>query len=335
MSRSIKQFTVEDILSMTNNGLDIFERELGPINPNRNILSPFKKESNPSCRVKPSSTSGIWILTCYNDDNWVGNAISFIQKYYNMSFKEAMDYIINGQNLSRISPIIQSENIKRIQKKEPLLYEFNEMPFTKKHHKYWNDGGLSEQFLRENGDIYAVKIWAINKKVQPIDKDNIVFAYVYKDRKGNETGHLKFLTIGPNVSKKDKWRTNLPNTKLWYLYKIKEDCKQVLIAKSNKDALINDMCGICSIATQSENAVILSKNIPKLQKVFPETNFIINFGSDEQGKNSSIEVSKEHNLQWFNTPNNVLINGVNDNFEYVKQFGIENYKKLLKKKKYL
>lgn len=33
--------------------------------------------------------------------------------------------------------------------------------------------------------------------------------------------------------------------------------------------------------------------------------------------------------------NNVLINGVNDNFEYVKQFGLKNYENLLKKKNYL
>lgn len=332
MSRNNKQLTVDDIYRMTNNGLDIFEKELGPINHNKNILSPFKKETNPSCRIKPSSTSGLWILTCYNDDNWHGSAISFIQRYYNLSFKDAIDYIINGQNLKdKIKPILEDYK-PNIIKKSNILYEFNEMPFTKKHHKYWNEGGLSEDFIKKEGDIYAVKIWAINKKIQKIEDDNIMFAYIYKNINGKETGHLKFLTIGKNVDKAKKWRTNLANNKLWYLYKIKEDCKQIFIAKSNKDALINMKCGICSIATQSENAVILSQNIPKLQKTFPNSNLILNFGSDEQGKESSIKVSKEFNIQEYCTPEKFLKNGVNDSFSYSCMFGIENLKKDMIKK---
>lgn len=290
-------------------------------------LCPFHEEKTPSFHVKPSG-----LFTCFGCGKSSIGIINFIKLKENLDFKDSLEFLSKNYTINTSKEIIKRPEIK---KSTPILYEFEDMPFTEKHHKYWNAGGLSEEFVNKQGDIYAVKKWAINKKVQPLDYNNIMFGYVHRNKNGDETGKYKFLTLGPNVSKIHKWRTNVSNNQLWYLYKIQQECKQVFIAKSNKDALINDLCGICSIATQSENDKVLSKNIPILQKMYSETKFVINFGSDEQGKQCSINVSKEFNLDWFNTPNDVLKYFINDNFEYVKAYGLNNYIKLLKEKHYL
>jgi len=328
MSRNSKIITAEDIENSINIE-DIIGKytHLSTFRGGWIGLCPFHEERSPSFHVKPSG-----LFKCFGCGKSSIGVINFIRIKENLNFQEALNFLSNNYTINISKEIIKKPEIK---KSTPILYEFEDMPFKEKHHKYWNSGGLTEEFLNKEGDIYAVKKWAINKKVQYIDDKNIMFAYVHRNRKGEETGKFKFLTLGPNVTKMDKWRTNVPNNQLWYLYKIQMECKQVLIAKSNKDALINSLCGICSIATQSENDKVLIKNIPILQKLYPSTKFVINFGSDEQGKQSSINVSKEFNLDWFNTPNDVLKYNINDNFEYVKAYGLENYMNLLKNKNYL
>lgn len=288
-------------------------------------LCPFHEEKSPSFYITGN------LYKCFGCGKGGTGVVSFIMNKENLSFIDTLKFLSKPEFIINTNKIIIN---KQIINKDPILYEFEDMPFTKKHHLYWNKGGLTEQFVKDEGDIYAVKKYAINKSVKYPKLDELMFGYLYKDQYGNETNQVKLLTIGPNVSKLDKWRTNVPNDKLWYLYKIKQNTN-VFISKSNKDALVNMNCGIMSIATQSENDVILSKNIPFLKENYPNNEFIINFGTDQQGKECSIKVSKEYNLKWFNTPNGVLINDVNDSFSYVSTFGMKNYINLLKNKNYI
>lgn len=290
---------------------------------------PFHNERTPSFTVSEDG-----LFKCFGCGVGGKGVISFIQKKENLEYVDAIKFLEKDINVVNLSKNRQNTTRKTTSSKI-ITYDFVDMPFTSRHHKYFNEGELSESFVRSEGDIYAVKKFAVNKKVVSIPDDRYMFCYVHRDSNGNETGGLKFLTLGRNVPKEEKWRTNVPNSQLWYLYKYKNrDCNQIFISKSNKDALINMLSGRCAIATQSENATILSNNIPKLKKMFPETEFILNFGSDSQGTEQSQIVSKEHNLRWFNIPKKYLINGVNDPFEFVKQFGLDNYLNLLKKYKF-
>ena len=288
---------------------------------------PFHVEKTPSFTVKESTG----LFKCFGCGVGGVGVINFIMLKENLSFTDSIEFLSRDLiNVNTERKIIKREVIDI-----PVVNDFVEMPFTARHHDYFNAGELTESIVTKEGDIYAVKKFAVNKKVIKIPDDRYMFCYVHRDNEGKETGGLKFLTLGRNVLKEEKWRTNVPNTQLWYLYKYNKDsCKQLFIAKSNKDALINISCGICSIATQSENAAILNENIPKLKLLYPDTELILNLGSDNQGVQQSKIVSEKYNLRWFNTPKKFLVNDINDNFEYVKNFGIDNYIKLLKKYKY-
>lgn len=286
-------------------------------------LCPFHVENTPSFNV---FEGGAW--NCFGCGKNGGDVIQFIMELEGKTFIEAITNIKDEFHFDRLT--LPKKKPFRI----PILYEFNAMPFNKQHHKYWNRYWMSEDFVSSVGDIYAVKSWAINKKKQEITEGEIVFAYVFKNEDGLETGELKLLRIGPLISKMEKWRTNVSNTRLWYTYKYKGlEIPQLFIAKSNKDSLVNIMAEIPSISTQSENDIILSKNIPYLKTICP--NLVLNFGSDPQGANASINVSKEWDLPWFNTPKRYLKDGINDNAEYQAEFGPDCFKQLLKDKNYL
>lgn len=334
MSRS-EIITAKDVLNITNGGEDVFKREIGEISYTRNVKSPFRKDDNPSFKLKRNSKNEV-VGQDYGGNQWFGGAISLIQDLYGLSFTQAINRIwkdFNGNSTSLVKKQTETNHVPK--KKEPLTFEFNDCRFTDNHHKYWNAGGLSEDFLNKEGDIYAIKVWAINKKVQKFSDGEIAFAYVPKDENGNElNGRLKILRIGPNVEKNKKWTSNIESKHLWYLYKYKDKLiDQLFISKSNKDALCTMKLDIPSIATQSENDKVLKTNIPKLLELTP--NLILNFGSDEQGVNSSKSVSREYNLKWFNTPRSVLNFDVNDNFAYISEFGEKSFKNLLRIKEFI
>lgn len=333
MSRS-KKFSAEEIMNLTDGGYQIFENELGFIPVNRNVSAPWREDPSPSVRIKQYDFDGLWRYTDYGGDCTKGDAISFIMKAYNLSYAEALEKIQGDlgliKNKKAYTRIIQKPQFFP----EEILYEFNEQPFLKEHHKYWNKYEMSEEFVREEGDIYAVKKWAVNKVVQSIPQGEIMFAYVYKDYGGKETGQVKFLRIGPDVKKEFKWRTNVPNSELWYAYKyIGKRVDKLFVSKSNKDAMCLVKNELYSIATNSENDVILASNMPKIQEICP--NIIINFGSDEQGRMTSKNVAKQFNVKEFYTPPSLAPEGVNDNAEYIKEFGNELFKQLLKERRLL
>lgn len=337
MSRS-DTWTSDEIKKLTSNYYDIWRNELGDFPTHKNIESPVRSgDVNESFRIKQTK-SGNWRGVDYGGDCWQGNGIEFVMRYYNLTFGQAIQKIVNDLGLKKsdveYKKVIKQEEQRIVKPQSEILYEFDGMPFTKAHHKYFNAGGLSEDFVTKEGDIEAIGIWAIEKKVQKFTKDEIAFGYRYRDEDGKYTGQVKILRIGPEIDKKFKWRTNVPNPKLWYLYKYKgKQINQLFVAKSNKDALCTIKQGIPSVPTQSENDVILRDNIPLLLTYCP--NLIMNFGNDPQSVNASKNITKEFNLRWFNVPKGVYEFGLQDNFDYIKEFGEKSFINLLKIKGYL
>ena len=325
-----KYITAEDVFQQTNGGLEVFRREIPDFSITTNVKNCLvSKDNHPSARIKQSSTSGLWLFKVYNAGGGCYNAIQFIQKRYNLNFKEAIDYIVNQQQLI---PVIEHKPII-IKKKEPIFYEVETMPFTKQHTDYYCIGNMTEKWLNEEMDIYAVRRMAQRKYVIDVKKDQFMFVYIFKDENGNIVpGKMKFLTLGKGVDKKNKWRTNIANNSLWYLYKLKGDEPLICITKSVKDTACLWNLGIPSIAVQSENAQILSNNIPFLKEKYPKSKFCILFGSDPQGVEESIKLTTEHNLDYFNTPKRLLNNEINDPYSYIFEFGEKSFLKIFENK---
>lgn len=330
MGRTKAFISASDILFLTNQGRDIFEREIGFFTEKENIKSPLRTgDENPSFRIRKSS-SGIYYAKDYGGEQWSGNAIDFVQKLYNIDFKEACKKIIADFNLDKNVKSKNYEKVLKLEKEEKkeilkeTVIDFEIMPFTKRHHEYWNRAELSEDFLKQY-DIYAVKKWAVNKKVQPFTEGQITFAYWASDI--NKT---KILNIGPNVEKKNKWRTDIPNSYLWYYSNYNTEIKDFVISKSVKDLMILYAINFEGVATQSENDIVLMSNMGRIKKISESP--IIVFGSDKQGVESCKKVQQTFNTRYYNTPKNLLSLGINDPFSYVCEFGLKSFEKHFKNK---
>ena len=167
--------SIEEIHLLTNNGRDVFIRELGNI-PHKTINSPLRTDKSPSFSLY-CGDNGIWRYKDFSTGD-SGSYIDFIKVKYNLSFQDALKYIKNELKVEN-KGVIKDYNRKEFVKRETII-EFSDYPFEGKHREYWDKYELDEQFLREN-DVYAVKFWGINGKIRKVQNSRAVFAYWAKD----------------------------------------------------------------------------------------------------------------------------------------------------------
>ena len=309
MSRSTQlQYDSEYVFKVTNNGLDVFLRE--GLGINEQFSNPLRKDKTPSAKLVQSKISDLWNMVDYSrNKSW--NCIQFIQEKYNLNYVEAIKRCLDKIDIKKVKE-------PKKYKQSELIYEYSACKFTQEHKDYW--GVLTEKFLNFH-KIYATNLLAINKKICKIPDNILCFVYEPEDL---PYGKLKILKIG--VPKEDKWRNNLPIDYIYYTSDI-NDGDKIFLAKSNKDALINRLIGIKSPAVLSENFTIISKNILDLEKRFPNSEIILNLGSDPQAIDTTIELQELHRCRSFTVPPD---DKINDNFEWVKKYGLKSYKELIK-----
>lgn len=329
MSRS-DVFSPEQIMKLTDNGRDIFEFELGNI-PNGLFHSPLRDDkTKPSFAIYPYK--GIWVFKDQGGNGDSGNAIQFIQKRYNLTFPEAIEKILIDLGLKqkrRDYQAVVSAYTRRVPIKEPVIIDWNSQSFTKQHTKYMDQYKLPENWLTSQRNIYAVKDLAVNKKKFIFEKD--WYAFAYHEPKLDK---CKILLLGTDTPW--KWKNEVPNSHIWYLDEYEEDvCKQLWIVKSTKDSCVMDYhFGKCAVAVQNESSkIFLKNNAEKIESISKD--IVVCFGSDPQGKQESIKITKERGYKWFNTPNYMYKYGIEDVSDYINEWGVESLRKQLIKKGYL
>jgi len=313
--------SIEEIHLLTNNGRDVFIRELGNI-PHKTINSPLRTDKSPSFSLY-CGDNGIWRYKDFSTGD-SGSYIDFIKVKYNLSFQDALKYIKNELKVEN-KGVIKDYNRKEFVKRETII-EFSDYPFEGKHREYWDKYELDEQFLREN-DVFAVKFWGINGKIRKVQNSRAVFAYWAKD-----IDKVKILQVGKDVKKEEKWFNNVNNNYIWL--KPTEKCEQLWINKSLKDALVmKKHFNKCSCAVQNENYKHLEVNMPELLSLSNE--IVLNYGADKMGVDNCTIIQKKYNTKYWNTPKYLLKYGVQDISDLIAEFGIEIAKKELKIKGYL
>lgn len=331
MSRRDRPITADELMSMTNNGLDIFHYELGNID-RRKIFSPLRNAKSKTFEVR-QNRKGVWIGIDYNG-SFSGNAINFVMERYGLNFPQAIEKVCNDLEIRRNNIVYTPkvvQNVHEFKEHIPMEFDVSVKPFEKVHHNYWNRAGISEDFLRKHS-IYALDKFAINRTVQKPTEGEYGFVYVAED-----TGLEKILRLGPNVLPENKWRSQMQNNFLWNLYKYKnKKVDNMFIVKSRKDEIILHVLGYDACSVQHEEAATFlntyeqwpTTNSELVREICP--NPIINFGSDKQGVKESKMITEAIGCRYFNTQKHLESKyGINDNFSFACEFGIETLNKLI------
>lgn len=316
--------TVDEILFKTNGGYDIFRHYLG--NVGRIMQRPWgKKEHKLSWGIFPKE--GVWF---FKDQAWeeTGNAIHFVQKFFGISFKEAIDKIKYDFGIAPVKNIINTTPVIITWEKPDIEKEYMDIgvitkPFSKRHHEFWNSAEVSEDHCKKY-NCFSVGKLAINKKFIPLKPNEIVFGYFAEDEKAWKI----YFPERPDA----KFKNNVSGHYLWNYNNVPE-CDDLIIQKSMKDLIVTTMLTPCVVATQNESVGIFDEEmISKINKI-TKTPWVW-YGSDWDGVKKCKKITDTNNWKYINTPKNLLPE-INDTYGYSQKFGLKGLEEFMKLKKLL
>lgn len=317
--------TTDEIYNLTNGGYDIFRYYLSKIS--RIMSRPWgKKEKHPSWGIYRYS-NGFWYYKDHATEE-SGTAIQFVQKYFNLSFKQAMDKVKFDFGLPGGIEINKSP-VKITWEKPDIENEFVDIgvitkPFEKKHHEFWNSAEVSEEHCKKY-NCYAIKSLSINKKFFNIKKNEIVFGYYSPEEYG-------WKIYFPEREKEKRFRNNVSGGYLWNYQNLKQ-CEDLIIQKSVKDLIVTTLITPCVVATQNESVGIFNEEMVKKINTITRSPWIW-YGSDWDGVKKCKQITDTNKWKYINTPKNLLPE-INDAYGYVKKFGIKSLEDFMKSKKLL
>lgn len=320
----------EDVYNKTDGGYDIFKYYLGTVG--RVMNRPWgRKEKHPSWGI--FKREGVW----YYKDQAVeesGTAIQFVQKYFNLDYREAMDKVmwdfgIGGTKVNATPVKITWD--KPDEEEEYAQIDVITQPFKTKHHDFWNIAEVTEDHCKAM-NCFAVKKLAINKKFIPLPGNEIVFAYYAPEV-------YSWKIYFPERDKGNRFRNNVPGDYLWNMANVAE-CDDLIVQKSNKDLIVTTMLTPCVTSTMNESVGIFDEKMVKSLNSKAKRIWIW-YGSDDDGVQKCKKITGANKWKYINTPK-FLLPDVNDTYSFVKMHnitrmgtGLQELEKFMKSKKLL
>jgi hypothetical protein len=311
----------------------IFYYYFGHFELNKAYPSKFRRDSNPSTGFYISKTGAI----IYNDlrTGEKLNCFNFVRKLFNIPYKDALNRIATDFGLIRgnTKPLAQKildQTVKfdRELKKDTII-QIEPCAWNSTHLTYWKQYEVTKsELVRE--EVYPVKNLYLNKFHYKTDE--LCFAYTVHEKVGKEIKKT-YLKIYQPYSETRKWMTNVPLTVPFGLHNLKYGTDKIMIGKAQKDRLCLLKLFPSVIGTQNESPSAIPDSLVKhLCFNFPER--VIVWDADETGVENCKKFN-ERGFGYFNTPRELLPQGIKDISDYIKAFGLKALEKLFKEKQLL
>lgn len=318
-SKKISHLSPEDLLYYTSDGKEIYEHYLGRVSRVA-MKCPWRSDKHPSWGIFYKGGTWLWKDQATEE---AGNAITFVQRLFDLSYSDAMQKIAFDFKLGDKQVIADRVYEKQAEKpKDYVKIEYLITPFKKRHHEFWNCVEVTEDVCKKF-DCYAVKdlsINGLNIQLSPVER---VFVYYAQDIMANK---IYF----PDRVGNNRFRTNVPYNYLWEYSKL-GNCDKLVVHKSMKDLIVFSQLFPCNIATQNESVKIFNEEVVgKINSITTEP--WIFYGSDNDGVKKCTEITNTNKWKYINTPKSMLPE-INDVYSYVKKHGLKSLETFCKSKK--
>jgi hypothetical protein len=285
-----KELTINEILKRVSEW-DLWNYYVPGIPLKTPFLSPLMKDKTPSASLF-QARDGRLLLKDFRLGTYT--IWSFLQTKYGLTFGEVLLTVNNDFNLG----------LARVKLNKPTTNAFfgiacNETPvviadtklnikarkWNKADEEYWNQFGLSVEFLQNNNVKALENYWVNDKLVYWYTEYDPAYSYEFGNAKRkiyrpmSKNKQYRFLT---NV-KDNTWQGKLPKTG-----------KDLIITKSYKDVLVLNSLGYISVAPQSEAANIEESVVTNLKSRF--NNIYLLYDNDIPGKKYSAKICEQHDL---------------------------------------
>ena len=312
----------ENILRYTTDEA-IFAHYLGDLKTNKAILSPLRKESNPSFVLFYSNKyNRIMFYDHATGDK--GTFVNFISILYNVDRQTALAIVAKDLGIDKyfsIDEIYPKGRVlaPKIGKSIDISSDEKSVKIKARNWqicdaKYWSQYGIHKSTLITYRVCPVKYIFIGNHTVIAADE----LAYAYRECKDNE---VRYKIYQP-YNKTFKWHSDfLPNTLSGYA-QLPPVGKLLFITSSLKDLMCLYELGYAAVSPQSENHEFKDSLIEEFKSRFDK--IVIFYDSDEPGRKFSAKLSEEYNLPRIDTDSKYK-----DISDYIKYKGIEEANRLI------
>tara|TARA_R110000868_G_scaffold28617_4_gene107114 strand:+ start:11760 stop:12737 length:978 start_codon:yes stop_codon:yes gene_type:complete len=285
-----KELTIKEILKRVSEW-DLWNYYVPGIPLKTPFLSPLMKDKTPSASLF-QSRDGSLLLKDFRLGTY--NIWSFLQTKYGLTFIEALLTVNNDFNLGLAKVKLDKPTTNAffgiLSGEKPTItgdtkLNIKSRKWNKVDEEYWDQFGLSTEFLQNNNVKALENYWINDKLVYWYTEYDPVYSYEFGNAKRklyrpmSKKKEYRFLT---NV-KDDTWQGKLPKS-----------ANILIITKSYKDVLVLNILGYASTAPQSEAANIEESIITNLKSRFKKIYLL--YDNDTPGKKYSEKVCNQHNL---------------------------------------
>ena len=283
--------TKEEIFLKVNQE-EIFKHVFGNFQTGEYIQSPFRNDDSPGCWIQWHN--GKLYFTDFASSTRTVNLdmIGVIQLKYNLSFKEAIDFIANFRCSNE--PEYPKYN-KVFSNTNSTLIEFCPKPFDDYHKTYWSQYEItSSQLIQDN--IFATKWYKI--------KDSIFYPFPAETTYAISYPMDEVKICRPKV-KANKWFTNTTKNTIGGTKSLPFLDKNLIISKSYKDWRVLTNLGFNVIYFQNEGMFPDMENLDIYIRMFD--NVYVLFDNDKTGIEASKKLTDYINSEYSDKSQSLLL----------------------------
>lgn len=288
-TKNIQELSSGSILSIVNE-YEIFTHYLGEFVVGKTMLSPLRKEKNPSFRIYRAIYGAYKLRYIDFSTREGGTCFDLVMRIYNCNYATAL-IIINrdmklsvlNEKTSNIIPYVRPQ-LPEIKYKKSII-QVGIRPWNSISDKdYWTLFGISGITLKKF-NVYPLSHFRING-VQ-YECRNLTYGYYF----GNGLWKLYM----PYGNKNERWLSNTNSEVIqgWEQLPLTGDL--LIITKSLKDVMLLYELNISAIAPQSEGVLISLEKITELKSRF--TTIYLNFDFDYAGITSGNKYRKKYKIK--------------------------------------
>lgn len=322
------EITAKSILEQVT-AYDIYRYYIGEDFPLGKVMQspmPGRRDNNPSFLI--GARYGFLYHIDFADSRFRGNCFQFVMQKDMIGYNEALRRINKDFNLNigdeggiGIKPIFVQPEVKDTQ---PTFIQVQyTSKLTNEEKEYWRQYYITPEELEAN-DVYAVRKFLINRQVQPMRREELIFGY--------KAGSL-WKIYRPYACKDRKWKNNIPIDHVENLEALKSSEKGI-VTKARKDRIVLQKFLKQVASVQNESLVAL--NVKSVEFLHENCNEVyINYDADEPGKRNSWQVTSEFGFKHLNVPDPYLEEGIKDFADLIRVYGPDKVYDYLKLKSIL
>lgn len=294
----------------------------------KSFVSELYIDKKPSCRIYSDG------LELKYKDFGSGEHYDFVYyvvRKYNCTYYEALNIIASDFKLRdkklNISPnIILSNDVPKLPIVKSKSYiDIVPQGFTKVDFRYWNQYHIPLEMLLEY-DIFSCKrvfLYKGEKRwIFNYGASNPIYAYKFTG-----PNRVSYKIYRPLADKKSKWlfsggtSEDIEGFDQLPLYG-----DLLILSKAMKDILCLKLCGYNAISLQGEANRLSQELVNKLLRRFKE--IVVFYDNDEQGIKSSKDLQIQYKFRILSIDTSTNCKDFSD---YIKKFGLEKGKELIKR----